>query len=100
MSNKRVNKTNTDNSQKIETLVKTINENSEKSKDITQSKTKEKELINEKFPKNINEYRHLVDTLKVNDKDLEWVLDLRKYSKITKPIEKSTSNPPNFSNNE
>src|SRR5690606_37591306 len=50
----------------------------------------------EKFPKNINEYRHIIDTLQVKDKDLEWVLDLRTYTKMVKPLEKTNTHPLNF----
>jgi len=44
-----------------------------------------------KFPKNINEYRHVIDTNKITDKDLEWVLDLRTHGLNSNPIEKTTN---------
>ena len=71
-----------------------------KNKDKTLSKLKETSILKadisinskkENYPKNINEYRHIIETLKVNDKDLEWLLDLRKYTKIIQAPEKTTA---------
>ena len=47
------------------------------------------------YPTNINEYRHIIDTHKVKDSDLDWVLKLRqnqdlKLSKLKNPF------PPTF----
>lgn len=63
-------------------------------------KTKKVEkIIRESFPKNINEYRHIIDTFKVTDKDLEWVLELRSHKPAAYPGDKTTltGQSPNFS---
>ncbi len=54
--------------------------------------------IRDSFPKNINEYRHIIDTFKVNDKELEWVLELRAHKASSYVGEKNLSaHAPNFS---
>lgn len=62
-------------------------------------KTKKAEKkMKDSFPKNINEYRHIIDTFKVNDKELEWVLELRAHKPANYPVEKNvTGHAPNFS---
>ncbi len=42
------------------------------------NKNKDKEVL----PKNINNYKHLIDTLLLTGKDIEWVLQLRGYKKF------------------
>jgi len=65
------------------------------------SKEKDKKNSNENFPKNINEYRHIIDTLQINDKELGWVLELRTYGKMNPGYEKvGAQNPFNFTNND
>jgi hypothetical protein len=65
---------------------------------IGKTKRAEKKKI-DAFPTNINEYRHIIDTFKVNDKDLEWVLELRSHKPVEYPGEKGTlaGHLPNFS---
>jgi len=64
----------------------------------TDEKVKKNEKNKETFPKNINEYRHIIDTFKVTDKDLEWVLELRSHKAMPDPIEKNINPQPfNFS---
>jgi len=53
-----------------------------KSEKSPEKVTKKNERNKETFPKNINEYRHIIDTFKVTDKDLEWVLELRSHPVI------------------
>lgn len=54
--------------------------------------------LKDSFPKNINEYRHIIDTFKVNDKELEWVLELRAHKSSNYIGEKNlTAHGPNFS---
>lgn len=58
-------------------------------------------VISMDFPKNVNEYRHIIDKYNVTDADVSWVLELRTYKKKLAPIsqEKTTPHPPNFNSN-
>jgi hypothetical protein len=52
------------------------------------------------YPKNINEYRHIIDTHKVKDSDLEWVLHLRQ-PRTSGGIRKTMGfQPPSFYNSD
>ncbi len=71
----------------------------EKLNEKSKSKKTKKVEYQDKFPKNINEYRHIIDTLKINDKELEWVLELRNCKKYSNEYPKViSSNAPNLKN--
>lgn len=38
--------------------------------------------LTKKLPKNVNEYRHIIDTVLSRDSDVEWVLSLKSYMKF------------------
>jgi hypothetical protein len=50
------------------------------------------------FPTNINEYRHIIDTHKVKDNDLSWILFLRRNQPSNNyfVVRNKPSNPPSF----
>jgi len=77
----------------------------EKGKDIPESdkeKSEKKKIDKQSLPININNYKHLIDTLLLTGKDIEWVLQLRGYKKFTiENKEESSKNaanqvPPSF----
>ena len=51
-----------------------------------------------KLPKNVNEYRHIIDNILSRDSDVEWVLGLKAPSKPIEysPLRERTLNQPNF----
>lgn len=50
------------------------------------------------LPKNVNEYRHVIEQYSSQESDLEWILMLRRHQPI-KTIQKEIhANPPNFYN--
>ena len=51
------------------------------------------------FPKNANEYRHLIDDIKSGKSDIEFMLELRRYNDIQN-IDKITSSEPSFYQND
>jgi hypothetical protein len=51
----------------------------------------------EAYPKNANEFRHILDDIKCCHADVDFMLDLRRYTKINSP-EKITLNEPSFYN--
>lgn len=53
---------------------------------------------NPRLPKNINEYRQIIDTFLSRDTDVEWIFDLRGYSKKNNYIslKNLTMNQPSF----
>ena len=55
--------------------------------------------IPEGFPKNVNDYRHLIDDIKSGKADVEFMLELRRPRKIEN-IEKSNGNEPSFYQND
>ena len=93
--------------EKITTVKNT--EESPKSKSSSKEKSPKKkyELINSSphsrnydfFPKNTNEYRHLIDDIKCCKSDIEFMLDLRRYKNIPN-IDKVTSVEPSFYQND
>jgi hypothetical protein len=57
---------------------------------------------NNRLPKNLNEYRQIIDTLLSRDSDVEWIFDLRGYQKKKNFMNlKTTSiNQPSFYNDD
>ena len=51
--------------------------------------------IDSSFPKNANEYRHLIDDIKCCKSDIEFMLELRRY-KALQNIDKISSSEPSF----
>ena len=47
------------------------------------------------FPKNTNEYRHLIDDIKCSKADVEFMLELRRYDQL-KNIDKVSNSEPSF----
>lgn len=41
----------------------------------------QKSTIIKRLPKNVNEYRHIIDTFQSRDSDVEWILGLKTYNK-------------------
>lgn len=71
------------------------NNNSNSNNKKEKNKIKDASL---KFPKNLNEYRHIINTFHVLDSELEWAFDLRTYKeKINyKGLKYMNINPPYF----
>ncbi len=59
--------------------------------------TIEQSHLPEAYPKNANEFRHILDDIKCCHADVDFMLDLRRYKKINSP-EKMTINEPSFYN--
>ena len=49
-------------------------------------------------PKNVNQYRHIIECYYSRESDLEWMLKLRRHKKIKNIQKEPTTNPPNFYN--
>jgi hypothetical protein len=52
------------------------------------------------FPKNVNEFRHIIDDIKCGRADVEFMLELRRHKKIDNNQEKSHANEPSFYHND
>lgn len=50
------------------------------------------------LPKNVNEYRHVIEQYSSQESDLEWILMLRRHQPIKKIQKEINANPPNFYN--
>ena len=50
------------------------------------------------LPKNVNEYRHVIEQYSSQDSDLEWILMLRRHQPIKTIQKEINANPPNFYN--
>ena len=59
----------------------------------TQSTKYHKDVI---YPKNINEYKHLLNNYMFTQGDLDWTLDLRNEKKIDKITKEISLSPPSF----
>ena len=47
-------------------------------------------------PKNVNQYRHIIECYYSRESDLEWMLKLRRHKKIKTIQKEPTTTPPNF----
>lgn len=56
--------------------------------------------IPEAFPKNVNEFRHIIDDIKCGRADVEFMLELRRHKKIDNNQEKAHANEPSFYQND
>ena len=50
------------------------------------------------LPKNVNEYRHVIEQYSSQESDLEWILMLRRHQPIKAIQKEINANPPNFYN--
>ena len=50
------------------------------------------------LPKNVNEYRHVIEQYSSQESDLEWILMLRRHQPIKTIQKEINANPPNFYN--
>ena len=50
------------------------------------------------LPKNVNEYRHVLEQYSSQESDLEWILMLRRHQPIKTIQKEINANPPNFYN--
>lgn len=67
-----------------------------KSSDKEKNSSKNQKQKEDKFPKNVNEFRHIMDDVNCCVPDIEYMLDLRRHKNISK-IEKNTIlNSPGF----
>ncbi len=56
--------------------------------------------IPDAFPKNVNEFRHIIDDIKCGRADVEFMLELRRHKKIDNNQEKAHANEPSFYQND
>ena len=56
--------------------------------------------IPDAFPKNVNEFRHIIDDIKCGRADVEFMLELRRHKKIDNNQDKAHANEPSFYQND
>lgn len=56
--------------------------------------------IPDAFPKNVNEFRHIIDDIKCGKADVEFMLELRRHKKTDTNLEKIHANEPSFYQND
>ena len=54
---------------------------------------KQREII---VPKDVNQFRHMIEKYYIRESDLEWMLRLRSYKQLRKRLPLSSLNPPDF----
>jgi len=71
--------------------------------DQSATETKKEKIIREPLPSNINNYKHLIDTMLLTGKEIEFVLQLRGYKAYKKGeteeerlLKKESQGPPSF----
>jgi hypothetical protein len=56
--------------------------------------------IPDSFPKNVNEFRHIIDDIKCGRADVEFMLELRRHKKSDNNLDKVHANEPSFYQND
>jgi hypothetical protein len=56
--------------------------------------------IPDSFPKNVNEFRHIIDDIKCGRADVEFMLELRRHKKRDNNLDKVHTNEPSFYQND
>ena len=56
--------------------------------------------IPDSFPKNVNEFRHIIDDIKCGRADVEFMLELRRHKKSDNNLDKVHANEPSFYHND
>jgi len=56
--------------------------------------------ISDSFPKNVNEFRHIIDDIKSGRADVEFMLELRHHKKSNNNLDKVHANEPSFYHND
>jgi len=56
--------------------------------------------ITDSFPKNVNEFRHIIDDIKCGRADVEFMLELRHHKKSDNNLDKVHANEPSFYQND